>query len=107
MIFLFVLTFENMNSDGADVANTGVTSILSRVLHPRLLDQEVGGGHLALLRDLTDPAPDGGVGDGLLVVIPEDVLRRLRTVPDQTREVHGESFLQVYIRSTKNLSEGL
>ena len=107
MIFLFVLTFENMNSDGADVANTGVTSILSRVLHPRLLDQEVGGGHLPLLCDLADPAPDGGVGDGLLVVVPEDVLRGLRTVLHQTSEVHGESFLQVYIRSTKNLSEGL
>ena len=71
------------------------------------VSEEVGGGHLTLLRDLTDPAPDGGVGDGLLVVVPEDVLRRLRTFPDQTREVHGESFLQVYIRSTKNLSEGL
>ena len=72
-----------------------------------MLDEEEGGGDLSLLSDLTDSPPDGGVGDGLIVVVPEDVLGRLRTVLDQAGEVHGESLLQEDVRAAHYLSVGL
>ena len=93
-----------MDCDGANVANAGMTRVLSGVLHPGLLNQEVGGGNGPLLRDLTDAAPDGGVGDGMLVVVPEDVLRRRGAVPHQTGQVHGEALLQVDVGSAQDLS---
>ena len=77
----------------ANIANTCMTGILPRVLHSCLLDQEEGGGDVPLLCDLTDATSEGGVGDWMLIMIPEDVLWRLRTVLDKTCEVHGESFL--------------
>ena len=52
----------------------------------------------------TDAASEGGVGDWMLIMIPEDVLWRLRTVLDKTCEVHCESFLQINVRTSQYLS---
>ena len=82
-----------MHCHRADVPHGGVAGVPAGVPQSGVLDQEEGGRDLPLLRDLTDAAPDGGVGDGLLVVVPEDVLGRLGAVLDQAGEVHGGSLL--------------
>ena len=97
-------TFKHVHMDTADVANTGMTGILPRVLHPCLLDQEEGGGDVPLLSDLTDASSEGRVGDWMLIVIPEDVLWRLGAVLDKTCKVHCESFLQINVRTSQYLS---
>ena len=74
-----------MNCHITDISNTCFAGVLSRVLHPGLLDQEEGGGDRPLVSDLADAAPDGGVGDGLLIMIPEDVLRRLWAATNQNK----------------------
>ena len=96
-----------MHRDGAGVAHAGLAEVLPAVLHPRLLDQEEARRDVALLRDLWDAAADAGVGDGLAIVIPEDVLRGLGAVPHQTGQVHGEALLQVDVRAAQDLSVGL
>ena len=95
-----------MHCHRADVPHGGVTGVAAGVPQSGVLDQEEGGRHLPLLRDLTDAAPDGGVGDGLLVVVPEDVLGRLGAVLDQAGEVHGGALLQEDVGTAHNLREG-
>ena len=95
-----------MHRDAAGVAHAGLAEVLATVLHPGLLDQEEARRDVTLLRDLGDAAPDAGVGDGLAIVIPENVLRRLRAVPHQTGQVHGEALLQVDVGATQDLGEG-
>ena len=84
-----------------------MTVVLPGVSQPRLLDQEEGGGDLPLLRHLADAPPDGGVGDGLLVVVPEDVLGGLWAVLHKAGEVHGGPFLQEDVGAAHYLSVGL
>ena len=96
-----------MHRDGAGVAHAGLAEVLPAVLHPRLLDQEEARRDVALLRDLWDAAADAGVGDGLAIVIPEDVLRGLGAVSHQTGQVHGEALLQVDVRAAQDLGVGL
>ena len=101
------LTLDDVDSDGADVAHGGVAGVLAGVHQPRLLDEEEGDGDLPLLCDLTDAPADGGVGDGLLVVIPEDELRRLRALLHQAGQVHGGTFVQEDFRAANYLGVGL
>ena len=101
------LTLDDVDSDGADVAHGGVAGVLAGVHQPRLLDEEEGDGDLPLLGDLADAPADGGVGDGLLVVIPEDELRRLRALLHQAGQVHGGTFVQEDFRAANYLGVGL
>ena len=96
-----------MHRDSAGVADAGPAEILPAVLHPGLLDEEEARRDVALLRDLGDAAADAGVGDGLAVVIPEDVLRGLGAVPHQAGQVHGEALLQVNVGAAQDLGERL
>ena len=95
-----------MHRHRADVPDGGVAGVEAGVSQPRLLDQEEGGGHFSLLCDLADASPDRGVGDGLLVVIPEDVLGRLGAVLDETSEVHGGALLQEDVGTAHDLRVG-
>ena len=95
-----------MHRDAAGVAHAGLAEVLAAVLHPGLLDQQEARRDVALLRDLGDAPADAGVGDGLTIVIPEDVLRGLGAVPHQTGQVHSEALLQVDVGATKDLGEG-
>ena len=101
------LTLDDVYSDGADVPHRGVTGVLPGVHQPGLLDEEEGDGDLPLLCDLTDAPADGGVGDRLLVVIPEDELRRLRALLHQAGQVHGGTFVQEDFRAADYLGVGL
>ena len=92
-----------MHRDAAGVAHAGLAEVLSAVLHPGLLDQEEARRDVALLCDLGDSAADAGVGDGLTIVIPEDVLGGLRAVPHQAGQVHGEPLLQVNVGAAQDL----
>lgn len=101
--FLSLRTFEHVHRDAAGVAHAGLAEVLPAVLHPGLLDEEEASRDVALLRDLGDAAADAGVGDGLAVVIPEDVLRGLGAVPHQAGQVHGEALLQVDVGAPEDL----
>ena len=101
------LTLDDVDSDGADVAHGGVAGVLAGVHQPRLLDEEEGDGDLPLLCDLTDTPPDGGVGDWLLVVIPENELWWLRALLHQAGEVHGGALVQEDLGTADYLGVGL
>ena len=95
-----------MHRDAAGVAHAGLAEVLAAVLHPRLLDQQEAGRYVALLRDLGDAAADAGVGDGLAIVIPEDVLGGRGAVRHGPGRFPGEALLQVDVGAAQDLGEG-
>lgn len=62
----------------------------------------MGSGHIALLGDNRNAAAARVVADDLIVVVPENIRRRLRAVLDGAGQVDGAALVDVQIRTTDN-----
>lgn len=88
---LRVLTIEHVHPDACDVRVGGAAGVLARVGGHGVLDQQVGGGGLALVRDDRHSPPRGVVADHLQTVdcykrVWKDVLENIKPICMRTNK---------------------
>ena len=85
------------------IAHRRLTGVHPRVGQLCFLYQKMGHRVVSFLCHLADSTPLRRVGYRKFVVVPEDVLGRLRAVSNHAGQVHRETFLEVDVRSAKYL----